>query len=247
MENQGRDVDPVMNGEKKITMRSSKKERLSIMIFKKAGKIRTFEISPLLLFCASLFLLLCIVATIILTNLFLDYYKKNKIQADRIAKLRRELSKTKKSLDRSEQHIALLDDYIKEKSPEPMSTGGYSESSLPKIVGIEDLKVRKDGSKINVTFMIKNKQLNEEPIGGYIFILTSIKDSDKSEVWVYPSSPLKDGLPANYRRGDRFLIKRFRTMISNYTLSRSIDKPLILEILVYDRNGTLILKKVIEV
>ncbi len=247
MENQERDMDPVMNGEKEITRRSGNKERLSIMIFKKVGKIRTFEISPLLLFCASLFLLLCIVATIILTNLFLDYYKKNKIQADRIAKLRRELSKTKKSLDRSEQHIALLDDYIKEKSPEPMSTGGYSESSLPKLVSIEDLKVRKDGSKINVTFMIKNKQLNEEPVGGYIFILTSIKDSDRSEVWVYPSSPLKNGLPVNYRQGKRFLIQRFKSISSEYRLGKLTDKPLILEILVYNRDGELILKKVVEV
>ncbi len=248
MENQERDVGPVMNGEKEIIRRSSNKERLTIMIFKKVGKVRTFEISPLLLLCASLFFLLFIVAAIILANLFLDYYSENKMQTDKIAELSRELNKTKKSLERSEQHVALLDDYIKEKSPEPMSsTGGYIESSSTKLVSIEELKILRDRSTIDVTFRIKNRQLNEEPISGYIFLLTSIKDSDQSEVWVYPSSPLKDGLPTNYRRGQRFLIQRFKTISSKYKLSRSIDKALILEIVVYDRNGELILKKVVEV
>lgn len=248
MENQERDVGPVMNGEKEITRRSSNKERLTIMIFKKVGKVRTFEISPLLLLCASLFFLFYIIVTIYFTSKYFDTLWMNKMQTAKIAELSRELNKTKKSLERSEHHVALLDDYIKEKSPEPMSsTGGYIESSSPKLVSIEELKIRRDRSTIDVTFRIKNRQLNEEPIGGYIFLLTSIKDSDQSEVWVYPSSPLKDGLPANYRRGHRFLIQRFKTISSQYKLSRSIDKPLILEIVVYDRNGELILKKVIEV
>ena len=143
-----------------------------------------------------------------------------------------------------------MEDYIeedKEQSPEPVSTSDYTESSSPTLVGIEDLKVKRDRSTIDVTFRIVNKQLNEEPIGGYIFMLASIRDSDRSEVWVYPSSPLKDGLPINHRRGQRFFIQRFKSMSSKYTLSRSTDKPLLLEILVYDRDGELILKKVVEV
>ncbi|MFB0519928.1 MAG: hypothetical protein ACETWD_00680, partial [Desulfatiglandales bacterium] len=146
-------------------------------------------------------------------------------------------------------HIALLDDYISEgkvQGPEPESAGSYTESSLPKIVDIEEVNIRRDGATLYVTFRIINRQENEEPLGGYIFVLVSPKDSDPSEVWVYPSSSLKDGLPVNYRKGERFLIQRFKTITSRYTLSTSIDKPLILKILVYDRNGTLILKKLVE-
>jgi len=65
-------------------------------------------------------------------------------------------------------------------------------------------------------------------------------------VWVYPSSPLKDGLPINYRRGQRFFIQKFKSMSNKYTLSRSTDKPLILEVLVFGRDGELILKKAVE-
>jgi len=249
-------MGPDSKGKKEIARPSKNKERLTIMIFKELGKVKTFRISPRVLLVAFMFLIFYIVATIFVTNKYLAYFYPfrstgiDKMRAEKIVKLSRELIKTTKSLERSEQHIALLEDYIeedKEQSPEPVSTSDYTESSSPILVEIEDLKVKRDRSTIDVTFRIVNKQLNEEPIGGYIFILASIRDSDRSEVWVYPSSPLKDGLPINHRRGQRFFIQRFKSISSKYKLSRSTDKPLILEVLVYGRDGELILKKVVEV
>ena len=255
MENQKRDMGPDSKGKKEIARPSKNKDRLTIMIFKEVGKVKTFRISPRVLLSAFMLLIFYIVATIFVTNAYLAYFYPfrsigiDKIQAEKIVKLSRELTKTTKSLAKSEQHIALLEDYIeedKEQSSEPVSTSDYTESSSPIVVEIEELKVKRDRSTIDVTFRIVNKQLNEEPIGGYIFMLASIRDSDRSEVWVYPSSPLKDRLPINYRRGQRFFIQRFKSISSKYTLSRSTDKPLILEILVYNRDGELILKKVLE-
>ncbi len=243
-------MDPVRRKKKEITRRSKNRKRLTIMIFKKVGKARTFEISSRLILWASLFFLFYIVATIFLTNEYFNIYRKNKIQTDIVAELSEELIKTTKDLEQSKRDIAFLNDYIKEQegqSPEPMSTVSVTEASLPKIVDIEELSVNRDRSTINVNFRIVNKQLNEEPIGGYIFVLVRIKDSGQSEVWVYPSSPLKDGLPVDYRSGQRFLIQRYKTISSKYSISKSTNKPLILEIMVYDRNGKLILKKVVEV
>jgi len=100
---------------------------------------------------------------------------------------------------------------------------------------------------MDVTFRIVNRQSNEESVEGYIFVLASERDSDQSEVWVYPSSPLEDGLPANYRSGHRFFIRNFMSISSELRLGEWIDEPLILEILVYERDGTLILKRVVEV
>jgi uncharacterized coiled-coil protein SlyX len=220
------------------------------MIFKELGKVRTFKISSRLILWASVFFIFYVVATIFLTNKYFDIYRINRMQADKIAELRRELIKTTKSLDRSKQHIALLDHYIREEKdqgPGPISTADYTESSSPRIVDINEVKVKRDRSTINVTFRIVNRQLNEGPIGGYIFVLASPKDSDQSEVWVYPSTPLKDGLPVNYRKGLRFLIQRFKTIRSQYALSRPINEPIVLRILVYNRDGLLILKKVVEV
>lgn len=250
MENPERDMAPGRKGEEEIRRRSKNKERLSIMIFKKAGKVRTFKISSSLILLASLFLLFYIVATIFLTNAYFDIHRINKIQADKIDELSRELIKTTKNFERSKQHIALLDDYIREEkdqSQEPTSAIDYTEASFPKLVDIDELKVKRDESKINIDFRIVNRKLNEEPIGGYIFVLASVKDLAQSEVWVYPNSLLKNGLPINYRNGQRFLIQRFKSISSKYTISKLTNKPLILKILVYDRNGTLILKKVVEV
>lgn len=256
MENQERDMGPDRKGKKEIARPSKNKKRLTIMLFEEVGKVKTFRISPRLLLGAFLFLIFYIVATIFVTSAYLAYFYPlgstgvDQIQAEKIAKLSGELIKTTKSLERSKQLIALLEDYIKEgreQSSEPVSTSNYTESSSPKVVDIEELKVERDSSTINVAFRIVNRKSNEEPVGGYIFILASARDSDHSEVWVFPSSPLKDGLPANYRRGRRFFIQRFKSISNKYTLSKSTDKPLIVEILVYDRDGELILKKVVEV
>ena len=249
MENQEREVGPIGREEKKIRRPFKTKERLTVMIFKGAGKVRTFKISTHFLLWALLFFIFYIVVTIFLTNLFIDYHRNNKILADENAELRAMLIKTKKSLGESKQHIALLDDYIKGKkdqSPRPLLRVDHTESSLTTLVDIDELKIERNKSTINVGFRIINKQLNEEPIGGYIFVCARIKDSDKSEVWVYPNSQLKDGLPVNYRNGQRFFIQRFKSISSKYTLGKSINLPLIFEIFVYDRNGTLILRKIVE-
>jgi hypothetical protein len=249
MENQERGMNPTNKRKKHIRRRSKNKERLTVMIFKSVGKVRTFKISPHFLLWVSLFFVFYIVATIFLTNVFISSYKKDRILADENAELRAMLIKTKKSLEESKQHIALLDDYItqkKDQNPRFPETVDHAESSLMTLVDIDELKIERNKSTINVDFRIINKQLNEEPIGGYIFVCARIKDSDKSEVWVYPNSQLKDGLPVNYRNGQRFFIQRFKSISSTYTLSNSINRPLIFEIFVYDRNGTLILRKIVE-
>lgn len=241
---------PKSEGKRETRRRFRNKERLTIMIFKGAGEVRRFTISSRLVLFALLFCLFYIVPTIYFTNKYFYTSRINKMQRDKIAELSKVLIKTTKSLERSKHHIALLDDYIsksKDQSSEPEFTVNHTESPLPKIVDIDGLKVKRDRSTINITFSIVNRQSNGEPIGGYIFALASVKDSDQSEVCVYPGSLLKEGLPVNYRSGHRFFIQNFLPISSKLRLSKSIDKPLILEILVYDRDGELILKKEVEV
>ena len=233
---------------KKEKRRPPKKQgRLTIMIFKGLDKPRTYEISPRLVLFASSFLIFYIVATIFMTNKYFDTYRANKMQAKKIANLSSELTRIAKSLEKSKRLIALLDEYIKEEksqSSQTMPTDGSTEPSLPKPVSIEELTAGRDGPTIHVTFKVVNEQPDEVPVGGYIFVLASPKD--QSEVWVYPSSPIKEGLPVNYTSGHRFFIQNFMPISTTLNLSKSIDEPLILEILVYDRDGDLLLKKAAE-
>jgi uncharacterized coiled-coil protein SlyX len=250
MENPGRNMGSANKEKNKIKKSSKNKERLTIMIFKKVGKVRTFKISPGVGMLAFLFLLIYIAGTIFFTNAFFNLYRINKIQTHEISELNKKLAKKTKSLEKSKQHIALLNDYIKdekEQSPETAASKDYTESSMPKLVDIEDLKVKRDRANISTDFKIVNKQSEDEPIGGYLFVVASIKDTKGTEASSYPSSLFKDGQPVNYKKGLRFFIQRFKSISITFTLSKSIDKPLILEILVYDRDGKLILKKVVEV
>ncbi|UCF72430.1 MAG: hypothetical protein JSW35_09630 [Deltaproteobacteria bacterium] len=243
-------MDLKSSGEKEARRSSREKGPLTIMIFTDVGKVRRFMISPRLILFASLFLLFYIVATIYVTNKYFDARRIHNVQADQITKLSRRLMKTTESLQRSKHHIALLEDYMSDaeaQDQEPESAGSYTELPLPTIVDIEDVNIRRDGATLYVTFRIVNRQENEEPLVGYIFVLASPKDSDPSEVWVYPRSSLKDGLPVNYTRGHRFFIERFMSIESKLRIGGSVDMPLILQILVYNRDGTLILEKLVEV
>jgi hypothetical protein len=249
MEDQERNMVSGESKSREIEERSKQKDRLTIMIFKKVGKVKTARVSPYLLLGASLFFLFYIVATIFLTNAYFNTSRKNTIQANKIVKLAGELSKIRKGLERSKQRVTLLEDCLrdaKNQIPEPMSLKGYTESPYPKVVEIKDLKVQVDRSLLQVHFKIVNVQPQEEPVGGYIFILASMKDSETSEIWVYPNTSLKNGKPIDHEQGQHFLIQRFKTVTGTYKLTKEIEEPLIVEILVYDSNGRLIFKKVVE-
>jgi hypothetical protein len=249
MEDQERDADSIGRQRSEVKESSKGEDRLTIIIFKGAGKVRTVKVSLRLLLGASLFLFFYIVATIFLTNAYFSISRAAKTQARSIADLTDELGRKGEVIERLRQHSSLLEEYLKEGkelTPEPMAAVDYTESSSPKLVDINDLKVQRDRSELQVNFKIVNTQPEEDPIGGYIFVLTRVKGREKSDVWVYPSAQLRNGRPVDYKLGHRFFIQRFRTVTSNYTLNKVINDPLVLEILVYDRNGGLILKKVIE-
>jgi hypothetical protein len=225
-----------------------KQGRLTVIVFRKFGKARTSEISPRLVVFAISFLIFYIVATIFMTDEYFATYSAHKMQARKITHLSSELTRIRKSLEKSQRRSALLDEYIKEEkgqSSETMPTGGSTEPSLAKLVSIEELTAGRDGPTLHVTFKVINEQPDEAPVDGYIFVLASPKD--QSRVWVYPSSPIKQGLPVHYTSGHRFFIQNFMPISTTLNLSESMDEPLTLEILVYDSDGDLLLKKAAEV
>ena len=250
MENQTSNMAPVNKRKKEARNGPKNPKRLTIMVLKSVGKIRTFEISSHLLIWTSLFIIFYVIVTIFSTNFFIDYYQKNKVLLNENVELRAILKKTKKSLEESKQHIALLDKYIaeekKEQDVELLSTDDHDEPVLSELVDVDQVEIERSESTIAIDFRIINKQLDEQPIGGYIFVLVRIKYSDESEVWVYPESQLKDGLPENYKNGLRFLIQNFKSIRSRYTLPTAKDRLLIFEIIVYDTEGTLIFKKAFD-
>ena len=249
MEDRPREVAPVNTTKPMKKQRLKRTERLTIMIFKSAGRVWSGKISTRLLIGAALFLACYIVGTIVLSYKYADLWRTLKAHTDERSRLTRELATVTKSLERSHHKIALLKDYIEQHKPyqpEPVSLVTHTESTAPSTIELNDIEVKRAGATLTVTFRIINKNAEDTPIGGYIFVLTRLKDSPDADVWVYPTCSLTDGLPVNYKQGHRFSIQRFIAINTTYTLSKAIDDPLILKILVYDKSGNLMVTKEIE-
>ncbi|MFX0202644.1 MAG: hypothetical protein ACFFCW_41605, partial [Candidatus Hodarchaeota archaeon] len=65
----------------------------------------------------------------------------------------------------------------------------------------------------------------------------------RSKFWSYPKEILKNGLPHNYKKGELFIIKRFKPIHGRIDLGSPDETPSIIRVLVYDQSGALILKK----
>ncbi len=250
MEDPARNMASSRTEKKALRGRSPRTEPLTIMILKRAGTVWTGKVSSRLLILAALFFVCYITVTLFLIYRYLDLRRTFQQNTAEKAELTKSLTTTHRELERAGQQIALLTAYIREKREESAGTaegGSEGEPSFPELVDISQLKVTYEGSTLIVTFNIINTQAGDKIISGHIFVLARLKGSDHSELLVHPSCPLRQGLPVNYRRGQRFIIQRLKSVKSRYTLSNPLNEPLILKILVYDDDGGLILSKTIEV
>ena len=250
MEDSERNMASGSRGKKGLRGRSQRTEPLTIMVVKRSGMVWTGKVSFRLLLAATVFFVCYIIGALFLTHEYFDLYRAGREKAAERAELTEALATTQKSLERAEQQIALLSAYIREKREQSIESAAESnehEPAFPDLIDIGQVKVARENSRLVVTFKIINTRETDEQISGHIFVLARLKGTDHSEVLVYPNSPLKDGLPVNYRQGQRFVIQRFKLVESKYTLSNPLKAPLILKILVYDDEGTLILNRTVEV
>jgi hypothetical protein len=239
------------------------------MIVKGIGKVRSFEISPKILFFASLFFALYVLTSVLVINDYFEKRRQNQDQAKQLQKAQRKLGDMKRDLYRSEQHMALLEDYIQriEKTNSKPIQPSRSEKAEKKStapptqvaslqmnedlaqagkVDIKDLATHKEGAKISVNFKVVNTHEGERPIRGYVHILAIDKTSDPHQVWTYPKVALRHGIPTNYKRGQLFFIKRFKTIHGEIYLSSNMPPPTLVKVLVFNRTGDLIFEREFE-
>lgn len=249
---------------------------LTIMIVRSVGKVHSFKISFRILIGVTIFFLIYIPISISIINRYLDQRPLFRAQSEEIKRLKREVSKGKKTLLRSEQHVALLEDYLQnlDKPQEPedaskavaskkvgnsqkrvASRGGGSSSKKNEaggkkpttMVDVKDMDIRIEGSMMSVNFKLVNAQPGETAVGGYIHIIAIDKNTDPPGEWAYPKEKLENGVPLNFRRGQLFLIQRFKSIDGEFNLIPDSEPPSAIKVLVYDRSGMLILEKEFEV
>ena len=252
--------------------KTPQKDPITIMIMRSLGKVRSFKISPPILYMGVIFILLNIVATIYFGNRFFELRHTKALQSEKIKELEDETSKNIKTIHRNEQHMAILEEYIRnlESPKEPQASSSKSiflrrestpsapepekapESTPPdapstKVVDIKDVDIKKEGSQLMVNFRVVNLRELDNPIGGYIHMIAVGKDGYSPSAWTFPNEELRDGLPVDFRRGQLFLIQRYKPIEGNFYLSTNADPPSSIKVLVYNQTGILLLEKEFEV
>lgn len=250
--------------------KTHKEDPLTIMIMGSVGKVRSFKIAPLFLYLGAIFILLNITATIYFGNRFFDLRRTRAMQSERIEQLEDAASKNLKTIHRSKQHMVILEEYIrnletpsegktradksiflqqKSAAPYPPNVTERRRPKGPSIqaVDIKDLAIKKEGSELTVRFKVVNLRELDNPIGGYIHLIAVGKDGQSPSAWSFPREELLDGVPVDFRRGQLFLIQRFKPIEGNFYLSTYADPPSAIKVLVYNQTGTLLLEREFEV
>jgi hypothetical protein len=260
-------------------------DRMTIMIIRGLGRVRSFKISPHIAFWAILFFILYIPFSAFIINKYIELYRGKRTQSTKIEQLEKEVIQGQKDLRRFRQHVTLLEDYIrnledpnspqKEKSANRVNEYIKEKTATPKVeiirketvitdaespaieseedvkpigaVDIKDMIIQKEGGRMSVEFKLINMNPGETAVGGYIHLIAIGNDPNSPPEWTFPRVQLEEGMPVNFRRGQLFLIQRFKPVHGRFYLTPNSEPPTALKVLVYDQSGLLILEREFEV
>ena len=265
MEDQGRKVGSD-NGKFLAQKQSSlSPKHFTIMVIRSVGRIRSFKISKRLVFLLLIFILIYLVISLYVINDYMNLRYLYNLQSERLNILENDNAKSEKALLQTKQHIAILEDYVEDmqvqqgqknisskdaktetavvnRIAENLHDKNKIEEQQSKTMGVEDFIVREQNSEMSVDFKLVNTLPNESAMEGYIHIIASDNKGNLFPEWNYTENMLKDGLPVNFRRGQPFLIQRFKPYHRIYVYNSNSELPSTIRILIYDRSGKQILE-----
>jgi len=262
-----------------LSGRFSQDNDVTVMIVGKKGNVRSFRISFRFLFWTSMLFALYIFASIFIFREYLDERRTNSAHLTELKRLQHEVKETKRILDRSKHHLALLENSIQDlktqnKAPaESVSPAETTDSksappeverksiekeeiqpvekveSIPQeqFVDIKDLAIKNEGEKLTITFKLVNMYRDKRPVDGYVHIIAFDKNSDPPLFLAFPEVTLKDGIPVEFKRGQPFFIKRFKTIRGKYLLDTGTGSVSSIKVLIYNKSGTLVFQKEYDV
>jgi uncharacterized coiled-coil protein SlyX len=234
------------------------------MVAGRTGKVRSFGISPRLLFWAALFLLVYLPLSVVAINRYLELQRSHAAQSDTLNRLEQEVATQRKTIARTQQQLAFFQDYVLQleganeqstessKPEKPVTKRGEAGAGekvykAQERVRIEDVTIQRQGSRMLVGFKVVNLQPGDSAVGGYLHILARAKQSDPPKEWAYPPGKVVNGFPENYRTGQVFTIQRFKPIQGRFNLGQSLESPTSVRVLIYDQAGAIILQKDFEV
>lgn len=266
MENQNRGLDSDKKEIPPVREIPPNPKYLTVMIMRNVGKMRSFRISRRLIFWSSIFIIAYILVSLYLMNSYFDLRYRYNIQSKRLEDLVTDNTKTRKSLVRTKEHVVVLEDYIQDiqapkgterypsqqvetvaEAVERMAEDAYVEDEKKEKpsewVQIEDFVIEGESSGLSVDFKLVNAKRGDDAMEGYIHIIAMDNKKEPYPEWNDSKDMLKDGLPLNFRRGQPFLIQRFKPYHRSYSKNSNSELPSSIKVLVYDLAGSLLLEK----
>jgi hypothetical protein len=245
-------------------------KRLTVMIIRSIGKVHSFKVSPPYVFAALAFFVIYVSVSIFLINRYFDLRHMSLIESAKVKELEKQISKSQNILYRSQQHVALLEGYIRDlqkEKPEdktPPKNKVEKEESVASqsrrvsgatqgpektenLVDVEDMIIHKRDTRLLIDFKLVKTQEGEEVVGGYIHIIATGEPANPPLEWTLPRERLEDGVPINFRQGQRFSIQRFKPIHGEIHLAPDVEPPTAVKVLVYDRAGVLVLAREFEI
>ena len=104
-----------------------------------------------------------------------------------------------------------------------------------------------DDNAFKFQFALKNVDRESGRIAGHTFVVLKPEDGSREPVRAFPWSPMKDGKPTIFKRGQFFSIARFKFVRGTLTDVSTIDRFKIATVYVYSDTGGLLVEEVFEV
>lgn len=249
----------------KLSKEGARKKRLTFLVMGSIGKVLSFQISARFLVACALFFIAYLVISLYIINDYIQLRRTSSQTDQRVSRLEEENASQKKSLNKSGQHVALLEGYIRhleegadfstpvkreqprtsvEKAAVPVPT---EKSTKPQLVDVTDMVIQKEGGSMSINLKLINIQPGEGAVGGYIHLIAMDKRSNPPKEWPYPQEKLEKSMPLNYRKGQIFLIQKFKQMNVRFQLGNHSESPSAIKVLVYDQAGEILLQKEMDV
>jgi hypothetical protein len=250
-----------------VGAKPGRKNRLTVMIMGSVGRVFSFQISSRMFLGSSISFVMYILFSLFVINDYTQLRMAFNQDREKYSRLEEEHSANKKTMTRFKHQIAMLEGYIRHIEEDAEGSGAVRKDPVrsngekiplqptlpekvakePQVVDVTDVVIQKEGSGMSINLKLVNIQAVEGPIGGYIHLIASDKKSVVPKEWSYPQGKIEKGMPVNYRKGQIFLIQKFKQIHARIHLGAPSESPSAIKVLVYDQSGEIILHKEMDV
>ena len=147
---------------------------------------------------------------------------------------------------------ALLEDVtpVAEAPPaQPTETGQAEKPGSTESLSVEKLEIWREGQSDSVKFQFSIRNIDPEGrrIKGYTFVIFKPEKGSQEPLRAFPWTPLKDGRPTLFKRGQYFSITRFKFVSGTFPDIQTTEPFKTATVYVYSEAGKLLVEEVYKV